>query len=410
MVAIPVQISTRQSVALAAWMEQDHPIHFYVGGTRSGKTDIATLELLLHSLGFFGADFLVASKTVGSIQRSVLPALRKYVAALGVPSPRSWRANPLYIAGNLWHFIGCDTEASQERIYGSTMAGVFIDEATRIPNPEQVIPSIVERATVPGARTILACNPGNPRHWIKKEFLPRFEASIYQEQFHPLENSFLPPEVLAMIRDLRVGAEKRRLWDGEWVAQEGAIFASYQTTDQEPIGLCDTLYVSVDPGSKDAYAAGFYLGWYTPKGTRRWTKIDEYYEADTTRSAGQHADAVALKANEITGRFGATCEGCLCDPSGRAHVIELGKRGFPMLTTNNDVYNGLVNLQPRLAHGTILVHERCEALRGELDSYVWDEKAGDKPAKNQDDHAIDETRYFCSYAYPLDGGFIAPLD
>ena len=126
--------------------------------------------------------------------------------------------------------------------------------------------------------------------------------------------------------------------------------------------------MSVDPGSKDAYAAGFYLGWYTPKGTRRWTKIDEYYEADTTRSAGQHADAVALKANEITGRFEATCEGCLCDPSGRAHVIELGKRGFPMLTTNNDVYNGLVNLQPRLAYGSILIHERCEALRSELDS------------------------------------------
>ena len=81
-----------------------------------------------------------------------------------------------------------------------------------------------------------------------------------------------------------------------------------------------------------------------------------------------------------------------------------------MLTTNNDVYNGLVNLQPRLVYGTIQIHERCEALRSELDAYVWDERAGDQPAKDQDDHAIDETRYFCSYAYPLDGGFIAPLD
>ena len=53
MVALPIQISTRQSVALSAWTEQDHPIHFYVGGTRSGKTDIATLEFLLHSLGVF---------------------------------------------------------------------------------------------------------------------------------------------------------------------------------------------------------------------------------------------------------------------------------------------------------------------------------------------------------------------
>ena len=37
MVALPVQISARQSVALSAWTEQDHPIHFYVGGTQLGQ-------------------------------------------------------------------------------------------------------------------------------------------------------------------------------------------------------------------------------------------------------------------------------------------------------------------------------------------------------------------------------------
>ena len=83
------------------------------------------------------------------------------------------------------------------------------------------------------------------------------------------------------------------------------------------------------PGSKDAYAAGFYLGWYTPKGTRRWTKVDEYYEADTTRSAGQHANAVGDQGQRDCGAVWRALRWLPCViPRGRAHVIELVQAWF----------------------------------------------------------------------------------
>ena len=61
---------------------------------------------------------------------------------------------------------------------------------------------------------------------------------------------------------------------------------------------------------------------------------------------------------------------------------------------NNDVINGIMTTARYLQDGVIKIHRSCEDCIREFGLYRWDEKATDDKPIKENDHAMDDVRYF----------------
>lgn len=61
---------------------------------------------------------------------------------------------------------------------------------------------------------------------------------------------------------------------------------------------------------------------------------------------------------------------------------------------NNDVNNGIMTTARFLQDGVIKIHRGCKDCIREFGLYRWDEKSADDRPIKENDHAMDETRYF----------------
>ncbi len=90
---------------------------------------------------------------------------------------------------------------------------------------------------------------------------------------------------------------------------------------------------------------------------------------------------------------------CSLLPSAASFIAQLRQRGWAVQKADNDVLDGIREVARRLGAGELVFHCSCEHTLDEMQSYVWDEKAGqrgeDKPVK-VNDHGADACRYFVS--------------
>ena len=97
----------------------------------------------------------------------------------------------------------------------------------------------------------------------------------------------------------------------------------------------------------------------------------------------------------------------IVDPSAASFIACIRKHGrFNVTSAENDVLNGIRNVATCLQEKKILFNDCCKATVSEFKSYVWDEKSGeDKPTK-ENDHAMDDIRYFVNTVIKPKRGFI----
>ena len=63
---------------------------------------------------------------------------------------------------------------------------------------------------------------------------------------------------------------------------------------------------------------------------------------------------------------------------------------------NNDVLDGIRVTTTFLNTGRIKIHESCKDSIEEFGLYSWDEESGDDKVIKENDHAMDDIRYFCN--------------
>jgi hypothetical protein len=118
-----------------------------------------------------------------------------------------------------------------------------------------------------------------------------------------------------------------------------------------------------------------------------WVRVDEVYMANTTNGA----------VLEECGRrpWWKNVEAAVADPSRADLIKEWEDAGITVVPADNSVEAGLeaqrAALRPISGVPKIFVNRRCQAWLREVESYY--EKNG-RPVK-ENDHAMDETRYFC---------------
>ena len=168
-----------------------------------------------------------------------------------------------------------------------------------------------------------------------------------------------------------------------------------------PEGPFGHYYVSCDYGTSNPASFGL---WAEKDGV--YYRIGEYYY-DSRREGAQKTDSEYLDALRrlLAGR---QAERVIVDPSAASFLALLRKEGFCVEKARNDVLTGIRRTGDLLKQGKVVICDCCRDTLREMALYRWDEgRIGDQVRK-ENDHAMDDLRYFCM-AVPEEqtGGFAA---
>ena len=363
------------------------------GAVRSGKTVAMTDGFFLWSMSAFqGAVFAICGKTIGALRRNIVINLHSWLGELfSVTEHRS--ENALVVTDrhgrkNTYYLFGGQDESAYMLIQGITLAGVLMDEVALM--PRSFVEQAVARCSVTGSKLWFNCNPGSTEHWFYREWICKAEEKhLMHLHFTMEDNPALEDAVRQRYQGLYSGVFYQRYVLGLWCAAQGQIYEfdpkQHVTEDLPEDGR---YYISVDYGTMNPFSAGL---WCVSGG--RAVRLREFYydgrAEGRMRTDEEYCEDLEALAGEVP------VEQVVVDPSAASFIAALRRRGrFSVRKAKNDVLTGIRLVTALLPAGRLQVTKQCAAALREFSLYCWEEGGEDKPRK-QDDHAMDEIRYFC---------------
>ena len=375
------------------------------GAVRSGKTSIMSVSFILWAMGNFSEQsFGICGKTVKSAERNVIRplfgirylqdqfALRFANHMLTVS--RGNRTNTFYIFG------GKD-ESSYTLIQGVTLAGVLLDEVALMPQ-SFVEQAITRTLSVDAAKLWFNCNPESPMHWFYQDWvLKPEEHNAKHLHFLMDDNPALTEKAKEKARASFAGVFYDRYILGKWVAADGLIYpdvANGQGIVEPGDRQYVKFYIAIDYGTLNAFSAGLYG---LAKGV--WYRFDEYYHSGRDSRIQLDNEAYYDEIVRLAGK--RHISGIIIDPSAASFKATIRKHGhFQVRDADNDVVEGIRETAAIFKSGRLKVTSNCSGAITEFSAYHWDEKKQeDKPVK-ENDHAMDEIRYFVNTVMVHHGG------
>lgn len=372
------------------------------GAVRSGKTSIMSISFLLWAMSTFsGRSFAFCGKSVGAVERNIIRPLLG-VQYIGERFDLCYSRSSHALTArrgkqkNIFYLFGGKDESSASLIQGVTLAGVLLDEVALM--PRSFVEQALARCSVPGARLWFNCNPENPMHWFRQEWiLHAAEHNALHLHFLMEDNPSLDEATRARYRSMFRGVFYQRFILGQWVLSEGVIYDVFDQTEnvymdaQRPIDLEWTgiRTIAIDYGTTNPTR---FLDIYDYDGT---LYVDREYSWDSRKEHRQKTDSEYADDLQVFMGENDPCE-VIVDPSAASFIAELERRFVYVSKADNDVLNGIRRVSNLLVKRKIKVHERCACLISEMGTYVWDEKAAlhgvERPVK-ENDHSQDALRY-----------------
>ena len=391
----------RQVLAMTWWNRpelKEYDAIICDGAIRSGKTVCMVDGFFLWAMANFeGQNFAICGKTVASLRRNVILNLREWLGDLVQITEK--RADGRLIVSNgqrtnTFFLFGGKDESSYQLIQGITLAGALLDEVALM--PRSFVEQTCARCSVSGAKLWFNCNPEGPEHWFYKEWiLKRKEKNAMRLHFTMEDNASLDPETRERYERLYSGVFYSRYIKGEWVLAEGLIYAfdpDMHTVSQLPDDMDQygSWYISVDYGTLNPFSAGL---WWTNEG--RAIRVAEYYYSGRSERRMMTDEEYYEQLEKLAGdRY---IRSVIVDPSAASFIATIRRHGrFSVRKAKNDVLPGIHLTATFLKAGAIRMHTSCQDAIREFGLYRWDEKSNeDKPVK-ENDHAMDDVRYFCN--------------
>lgn len=370
------------------------------GAVRSGKTSVMSLSFFLWAMSNFnGCAFAFCGKSVGAVERNIITPLLsvKYLHAhFSIQYNRSEHAITARKGGreNRFYLFGGKDESSYMLIQGVTLAGVMLDEVALM--PRSFVEQALARCSVTGAKLWFNCNPENPLHWFRQEWILKApQRNALHIHFLMDDNPSLDASTRERYKNMYSGIFYQRYILGQWVMSEGLIYDMFDHTHNvyktPPVDLKDrsTRCIACDYGTTNPTV---FLDIYDDGEAVR---VEREYRWDSRKRLRQKTDEEY--ANDFMEFMGKDWCAVLVDPSAASFIAALRQRGVYVLEANNDVLDGIRKTGSLLAKRKILINETCAGLLDELGTYLWDEKAAlhgeERPIKQQD-HGPDALRYF----------------
>lgn len=360
-----------------------HRWNVKTGATGSGKSFLDfTVTIPKRIVAARGEGLLVLlGNTRGTLERNILEPMRQWwPGQIGIIRSD----NTVELFGKKVYALGADNKKHVSRIQGATFEYVYGDEVTTW--SEDVFQMLKSRLRCEHSHFDGTCNPDNPEHWFKK-FLDS-DADIYQQSY-VIDDGVLPSRVVEELKKEYTGTVYYdRYILGLWCQADGLIYKFGKENIVDDVPESGEYYISCDYGTLNPFSAGLWC-WDGKTATR----IREYYYSGRAEQASKTDEEYYTELEKLAGDL--QVRSVVVDPSAASFIEVIRRhRRFRVHKAVNDVVPGIVTTSRYIENGTIKVHRSCKDAIREFGLYRWDEKATeDKPIK-ENDHAMDDIRYF----------------
>lgn len=391
--------SAKQKLAISWWADPRYRSKDALicdGAVRSGKTLCMSIGFVSWAMSSFrNCTFAVCGKTITSVRRNLIDPLASVLGAMGYSSLEKISKNyiDIFASGrrNRFYFFGGRDESSASLIQGMTLAGVLMDEAALM--PRSFVEQAIARCSVPRSKMWFNCNPDNPYHWFYREWIKKTdEKNALYLHFTMKDNPSLTPEIRRRYEKIYSGIFYDRFVLGKWTAASGVVYPMFSeevhTFDKAP--ECGRYIVSCDYGTVNPSSFGL---WGECGGV--WYRLDEYYydskREGVSRTDEEHYSGLERLIGERRPEF------IIVDPSAASFIECIRRHGrYHVRPAKNDVLSGIRRVGDALKNRSILISKGCKDCLREFSLYCWNEKLGGDVPLKENDHAMDDVRYFVS--------------
>jgi len=370
------------------------------GSVRSGKTISMTIGFVMWSCqGFDNESFAFCGKTIDSLKRNVVTPMQKWLegnAKIKINQSKNYAEITMNGHTNRYYFFGGKDESSYQLIQGMTLAGVLFDEVALM--PRSFVEQALARCSVSGSKFWFNCNPESPMHWFYLEWICKHnEKHAMHLHFTMDDNYSLSPAVKDRYERMYSGVFYDRYIKGLWVLADGLVYPMFRQSvhvheipEKLPSG---EYYISVDYGTLNPTSMGL---WHLTDDGNAYRIRESYYDArkeGLSRTDEEHYRELVKLAGNLIHQI----ECVIVDPSA-ASFIECIRRHdeFSVRKANNSVLDGIRNVGTLLKAQRLHFSPECKDIIREFGLYCWDDKAAEDRVIKENDHAMDDIRYFCA--------------
>ena len=400
------KFSSKQLLTLTWWCDKSkHKYRDAVicdGAVRSGKTICMSISFISWAFySFNGQCFAICGKTATSLNRNVVTPLLGILNSLGFVCEHKISRGFVDISykgrQNRFYLFGGKDEGSAALIQGVTLAGVMLDEVALM--PRSFVEQALARCSVAGSKFWFNCNPEHPFHWFYTEWIQKSkQKNALYIHFVMKDNPSLSKQILARYSSLYSGSFYDRFVLGKWTIVSGAIYPMFDSKKHVFSNLpfdFEEYYISCDYGTINPASFGL---WGVKD--EKYYRIKEYYH-DSKITGTQKTDEeyyTELKTLSCN-THGKRIRAVIVDPSA-ASFIELIRRKneFRCIPAKNDVLDGIRKVANLLKSDKLYFHKSCRDSIREFSLYSWEENCNFDAPKKQNDHAMDDIRYFTTTA------------
>ncbi|MGN0583852.1 MAG: PBSX family phage terminase large subunit [Ruminococcus sp.] len=390
--------SEKQKTALKWWCDpetRDYDAIICDGAVRSGKTLCMSIGFVLWALSEFdGADFAICGKTITSLKRNLVTPLLRTLRSMGFDCMEKNSSNYADISmegfGSCrFYFFGGRDESSAALIQGITLSGVLMDEVVLM--PRSFVEQALARCSVTGSRIWFNCNPGNPSHWFYREWICKVrEKNALYLHFTMKDNPSLSESIRKRYERLYTGVFHDRYVLGKWTQTGGLVYTMFKKNRHvgEPSEACTEYCISCDYGTVNPSSFGLW-----GKCGSVWYRLREYYydarKEGISRTDEEHYRELCSLAGDLP------IKQVIIDPSAASMIACIERHGkFRVVRADNRVLMGIQRTGEAISSGKIMISPSCSDILREFSLYCWDEGSGSDVPKKENDHAMDDMRYF----------------
>jgi len=396
--------SKRQNLTLTWWIRDQYKACDGIicdGSIRSGKTVSMAVGFLMWSMSTFnGQYFAICGKTIEALRRNVTNHLPEWLEGIYTIVERRTE-NKLIVTApgvtNVYYLFGGKDESSAKIVQGATLAGVLFDEVALM--PRTFVEQTLGRCSVDGSKFWFNCNPENPSHWFYVEWIKQHvRRNVLYLHFTMADNLSLSDKIKQRYENMYSGVFYRRYILGLWVKAEGLVYPMFDRNRHIIRGPVEyqashRYYVAIDYGTVNPFAAGL---WDYDPARKQTTMIRElYYQGGSANRVDNEAyyKMLCSLVGDVPIQY------VVIDPSASSFIETIQKYGkYLVIKADNDVINGIQDVTKFLNAGVLYFHESCKKTFAEFETYAWNEKALRDEVIKENDHSMDQLRYYCRTA------------
>ena len=395
---------SKKQLTVLSWWHKDSPYSakdaiICDGAVRSGKTLCMAISFIAWGFyAFSDTSFAICGKTVTSLKRNIVSPILPALSELGFNCKEKLSRNEIIITyggrTNRFYLFGGKDESSASLIQGMTLGGVLLDEVALM--PRSFVEQTLARCSLEGSKFWFNCNPEYPQHWFNQEWIKKSDSkNCLHLHFKMQDNPSLSEDMIKRYKSLYSGTFYERFVEGKWVAAEGIVYPMFdekfhvEFPPDKPYGK---YIISCDYGTVNPSSFGL---WAEKNGV--WYRIREYYH-DSRKTGVQKTDEEHYEAlDSLADNLDIDC--VIVDPSAASFIQCIRRHGrFKVIPARNNVLDGIRQVSDALKSRLIRFSPSCKDSIREFSLYRWDDSfVRDAPCK-ENDHAMDDIRYFVTTA------------